>query len=502
MVEHVAISPPPIRRRFVRLRYYRLPLLLLLVLAATYAAALRWRDWQADRAYARAAAEVDRLDPGWRLNDILANRAKIPDAENSALRVAEIVRLLPPNWPGAHQYDASLLSIGSPPERLEERQRAAVRAALEPVSDALPLARTLSDFPSGSYHGCRPMPERFESVGPSIDLTDLNFPYGEELRRVLFLLRIDALQQIDERDLEVAVTDVRAMIDAGRSIGDFPGVSAQQARNSACWMAIPQLERMLAQAEAPARALSELQALLENEARHDGARIAMRGERAIADDVLEQIHSGRFTARAIPYFDAVAWWERSLTDRTTLRNDQVRLLRLQSRAVTNNEQSNADKIEWMKVLTDGWVADARAQGFLARRQHLGELLLLGRFPGIPTWFGMHQANLRTAIVALAVERYRLDQQGWPESIDQLIPGYLEKTPADPFANGPIQLRRLPDGLVIYSVGFDRIDDGGRVDPQTRNGPDQGFRLWDLPVRSHLPDSRNVRSTADDSSTRH
>ncbi len=49
----------------------------------------------ADRKYTAAAAEVDRLDLHWRLDDILAARETLADSENSVLKVREITRRLP-----------------------------------------------------------------------------------------------------------------------------------------------------------------------------------------------------------------------------------------------------------------------------------------------------------------------------------------------------------------------------------------------------------------------
>ena len=56
-------------------------------------------------------------------------------------------------------------------------------------------------------------------------------------------------------------------------------------------------------------------------------------------------------------------------------------------------------------------------------------------------------------------------------------------PADPFTGGPLRFRRLDDGIVIYSVGADRKDDGGDLGPsQNKSGKDIGFRLWDVSQR--------------------
>jgi hypothetical protein len=100
----------------------------------------------------------------------------------------------------------------------------------------------------------------------------------------------------------------------------------------------------------------------------------------------------------------------------------------------------------------------------------------------------YQAILRTARVAVAVERYRLahkDKQ-WPENLDQLVPAYLDKVPTDPFDEQPIRYRRIGKDVVIYSVGMDGVDDGGSFDPEnpTMPGNDIVFRLYH-------PDNRGV-----------
>src|SRR5437016_5753929 len=60
-------------------------------------------------------AELDRTDPGWRLADVEAGRAVVPDAENSAPVVKEAFRLMPKDWRGAADLDRlSHLPLGPP----------------------------------------------------------------------------------------------------------------------------------------------------------------------------------------------------------------------------------------------------------------------------------------------------------------------------------------------------------------------------------------------------
>jgi hypothetical protein len=60
-------------------------------------------------------------------------------------------------------------------------------------------------------------------------------------------------------------------------------------------------------------------------------------------------------------------------------------------------------------------------------------------------------------------------------------------PVDPFDGKPLRSKRLPDGIVVYSVGPDGVDDGGQV-AATSGQPisDVGMRLWDANRRRRPP----------------
>ena len=109
----------------------------------------------ADRRYLAAAAEADRLDPGWRLDDILAERERIPDHENSALRVRDIAGQLPGGWPGMKPYDLSVSLPGETPEvRLSKERNEQLQATLEEVAELVPQARRLRSTRAVSLTGC------------------------------------------------------------------------------------------------------------------------------------------------------------------------------------------------------------------------------------------------------------------------------------------------------------------------------------------------------------
>src|SRR5262249_3732604 len=101
-----------------------------------------------------------------------------------------------------------------------------------------------------------------------------------------------------------------------------------------------------------------------------------------------------------------------------------------------------------------------------------------------------QAQMRCAIVAVAAERYRLKFGKWPESIDTLVDEKLLKAvPLDPYEPGkPIKLNLSVDGLVIYSVGLDGVDNNGALNREKpmEPGTDLGLQLWDPAHRRQPP----------------
>ncbi len=81
------------------------------------------------------------------------------------------------------------------------------------------------------------------------------------------------------------------------------------------------------------------------------------------------------------------------------------------------------------------------------------------------WEARDQAFDRLLLTSMALRAYELDHAGkYPDSLGELVPNYLNAVPLDPFANGigvPLVYRQKGSGYLLYSVGPDGVDDGGR-----------------------------------------
>jgi hypothetical protein len=99
-----------------------------------------------------------------------------------------------------------------------------------------------------------------------------------------------------------------------------------------------------------------------------------------------------------------------------------------------------------------------------------------------------QAYFRCTLAALAAERFRLLTGEWPKSLEVIPKAILPSVPLDPMTGKPILYVRRADGVTVYSVGMDGLDDGGKIDrsgPPIKHGPDLGIRLYN-PNQRRLP----------------
>jgi hypothetical protein len=73
-----------------------------------------------------------------------------------------------------------------------------------------------------------------------------------------------------------------------------------------------------------------------------------------------------------------------------------------------------------------------------------------------------RAKLQISRVALEIERWRLVHDGCaPDSLAELAPDFSPSIPLDPFDNNPLRYKKMARGFLVYSIGADFSDDGGK-----------------------------------------
>ena len=75
----------------------------------------------------------------------------------------------------------------------------------------------------------------------------------------------------------------------------------------------------------------------------------------------------------------------------------------------------------------------------------------------------YRAETNLLIAALALHAYHGMHRAYPASLSDLVPTYLHAVPRDPYATAaPLKYHRDGSSFVLYSIGPNGVDDGGRI----------------------------------------
>jgi hypothetical protein len=90
----------------------------------------------------------------------------------------------------------------------------------------------------------------------------------------------------------------------------------------------------------------------------------------------------------------------------------------------------------------------------------------------------HQTLVKEAQIVCALERYHFTYGEYPETLDALVPQFIEKLPHDIIGGQPLHYRRTGDGkFLLYSIGWNETDDGGQVALKADGSEDWGNGDW-------------------------
>lgn len=95
-------------------------------------------------------------------------------------------------------------------------------------------------------------------------------------------------------------------------------------------------------------------------------------------------------------------------------------------------------------------------------------------------FPFAQTAVDLAALACALERCRSVNGDFPATLDALVPQFMAKLQRDILNGEPLKYRRTDRGFVLYSVGFNKVDDGGKPCVRYRNlhgQPEPRFGLY-------------------------
>jgi hypothetical protein len=436
---------------------------------------------QTDRELAELLAALDRDDSGWRQFDLDVKRlAEVPAEKNSAPVILKLHRQLPAGWE-KEDPDEDWRDL-PPGEPLPDKQAAILVKRLRALEELLPPLRRLTDLPEGRF-----------TIGWTPDVIGTTMQHVHDVRELADLLRQDVYVLAHRRDLNGAIVSCRAIVQVGRSLDDEPSVISQLARSGCLELAVQSLQHTLASGDVDEVLLAKVQKALEDAARQDAFLVGMRGERAGMHELFTNVEDGTVPLglllavlgqRSSGSF-VVADRAQEMAVAPTVRSSHLWMMRHLNGVIEAHRMPAAEQDARMKQVD----AEKDSAPLLAKQ-------LMPGWSRFHATFRQRQARLGCAIIAAAVERYRMKHDRWPAELDAVVPGLLAKLPADPYTGAAFKYRRMGGDVVIFSGGPDGTHHGDyydRVPPQfplaglpagTLPGSNYEFRLWD-PARRGL-----------------
>lgn len=186
-----------------------------------------------------------------------------------------------------------------------------------------------------------------------------------------------------------------------------------------------------------------------------------------------------------PAAAARADWDAALRLGNTTFDRLVAAMRLPTRVErTQALEAVSDEIELTSPFSRGRQKDEfldtlRNEDPRAVAHALGGLMLsifAPPFEQLHTAQDQGDARFGLLRIGLALAAYRAEHDGYPDDLDALAPGILPEIPSDPFSDRPFVYRKEGQGYVVYSVGWNTTDDGGRDKQDQPPGDDLVIRV--------------------------
>jgi hypothetical protein len=389
-----------------------------------------------------------------------------PEGENAAPLLQRAFQLMDDaekKWEGRDQ-DLPIVGQGKLPESHEElppATRTIIQAYLKDHVDALKLLHRAAE-----KEGCR-FDLNFE------DGVGMLLPHLGKTRAAARLLALQAIERTAAGQTEEAADSLIAGLRLGGALKNDPILISGLVRIACDAIITRQLQRWASRCRPKAETLKRVEAALAEEADPDMVKHWILGERCFGMDAYRTYVLGPNRAQGIAQMAGVL----PAGGGAFLRVIPEAYFKMDMLAYIDLMNGYLDALR--EPYPQSLIRAARVGQDMEHRIPRYYVIVRMLFPALGRVFSegqKHMARMESARVALAVLRYRAKHERLPETLDALVPAVLDALPPDPFIAEPLRYKRDADGFVIYAVGENGQDDGGKTQRVDGKASDIGFRV--------------------------
>jgi len=375
-----------------------------------------------------------------------------PNVENAAYTIEKALSLFK-TWDKEKSKSLPLIGRAELPPRTEPLAADMKALIAEYVAD--------NNEALGLFHRAAGIEYCRYPINLSAGLATL-LPNLSEMRDAVKLLGLEAVLYADDGNGQEAVLSAISGFGIARSFVREPITISQLVRCACQNAAISTVEQVLNRVELTDEQLSELAECVRQSESISDMSIAFIGERCVGIDFFNNPGtmnpSGGRIGPLFSLYKAVGMAEAEAVMYLDLMDGYMKCFRLP----LHERRKSADAV------------GTKFQSI--SKVHVLLHVIMPSLSGVITQDLRTIAHLRTADAALAVQRYRLKVGKFPDKLADLVPAYLKSVPKDPFDGNELRYKKLEAGFVVYSIGEDMSDDGGKERPTGKKKKDE---TWDV-----------------------
>ncbi|HLZ53971.1 MAG TPA: hypothetical protein VKS19_05780 [Verrucomicrobiae bacterium] len=327
---------------------------------------------------------------------------------------------------------------------------------------------------------------------------DLDNPWGillphlGNIKRTVQRLQLRTCAELAAGRSDDAFADVKLMLYLTDSMKTEPFLISYLVRLACLQITIQPIWEGLAEHAWSGAQLQELQAQLQQYDFVADMKEPLDGERAAGVLTADLLARGKYNLNMLaadpssPGSAAADWFGR-IIPRGWYYLEQLNYSRLFQLQLNGAFDVEKKQVFPMQIAAN---TNALEQAFAGRnpftticiRHQLLAVIMLPALHNIPTKAAAAQTAVDEAALACALERYRLTNGQFPETLAALVPRFISQLPDDVISGEPYKYHRTKDEqFVLYSIGWNETDDGGTPGKTLFDDKD-GDWVWQYPAK--------------------
>ncbi|HSY74541.1 MAG TPA: hypothetical protein VK810_03645 [Dongiaceae bacterium] len=341
--------------------------------------------------------------------------------------------------------------------------------------------------------GARPE-SRFPLDYDDEDPAEILLPHLAALKRSSQVLQLRAIAELENDQSEKAFDDVKLALRLADSIRTEPFIITHLVRIAILQITLQPLWEGLAQHKWSDAQLAGLDAELSKLDFPAGYEFSVRGERSSRSIIIDWIERKRSRYWLISdmvnnnnqpntmenFLGSVAFY---LAPKGWFYQNEIAIAQVE-------QQWNLPMVDAVNQIISPKTVQHAGTAFESSLRTMSfnyfARLLLSGFGSFAQKTAYSQNAVNMARVAIALERYRLANGNYPDSLDAIAAQFPNGIPHDIINGEPLHYRRTDDRqFILYSVGWNETDDGGVVGiPLGGSSPklDLGDWVWRYPQK--------------------